>query len=279
MKHYEGKLEVDGRLSIYWHSKITDSPKAHVLLLHGLCEHSGRYRHVMQHLAAQDYNVYSYDHRGHGKSGGLSVHVRKFEDYLRDLDQVLHFFQSTAEILPWFVLGHSMGGLIACLYASRYRPELAGLILSGAAIKVNDEISPFLIRVSAVLGTLLPKLPTLRIDLDSLSRDPSVKSSALADPLHYKGGVRAGQAAELIKASRWMETHLKEITSPLLILQGAEDRLVNPGSATLLHDQSSSGDKTLIIYKDAFHEILNETNKEDVLDDITSWLDKHVYGL
>ncbi|MCG8529886.1 MAG: lysophospholipase, partial [Desulfovibrionales bacterium] len=91
------------------------APKARLAIVHGLGEHSGRYQNLIAALAPLPISIHALDHRGHGKSAGKRGHINAFSDYTEDLDRFLD--EITTPPLPTFVLGHSLGGLIALSHA------------------------------------------------------------------------------------------------------------------------------------------------------------------
>ena len=251
-------------------------PQGVVIMTHGIAEHIGRYEHVAQTLAGGGYQVIGFDLRGHGKSSGKRNYVERFTQYLDDLAQVLERAKKNYLELPIFLFGHSMGGGIVTLFAIDRRPEVQGLVLSGPSVKVSDDISPFLQKISGVLSAILPKLPAIKLDSASISKDPAVVAAYDTDPLNYRGGILARTGAELLKATKIISTRMKEIELPILIMHGAEDKLADVSGSETLHKEVSSKDNTLKIYKGLYHEILNEPEREQVLKDMLTWLNAHI---
>ena len=246
--------------------------KAVVVIVHGLAEHSGRYSHVAKGLNENGYAVYSFDLRLHGRSGGAKAFVKSFDDYLADLDVFLARVREKEPLKPLFVLGHSMGGTITTLYEITRKPDIRGLMLSGAALKMGDDIAPILITLSGIIGTILPKLPTVKLDSGAISRDPQVIRSYDADPLNYRGGTPARTGAEIVRATKIIGERMEAIEVPLLIMHGTADRLANIEGSKELNDRASSSDKTLKLYEGLYHEILNEPENEEVIADIVEWM-------
>jgi acylglycerol lipase len=249
--------------------------KAVVTIVHGFAEHSGRYSHVAKRLNENGYAVYTFDLRLHGRSGGAKAFVRSFDDYLADLDVFLARVREKEPQKPLFILGHSMGGTITTLYTITRKPDIKGLMLSGAALKMGDDISPILITLSGIIGSILPKLPTVKLDSGAISRDPEVIRSYDADPLNYRGGTPARTGAEIVKATRIIGERMEEIDVPLLIMHGTADRLANIEGSKELNERAHSSDKTLKLYKGLYHEILNEPEKEEVMADMVEWMNSH----
>src|SRR5215207_2250674 len=138
-----------------------DNPKAAVVLVHGLGEHIGRYEHVAARLNAAGYTAAGQDHRGHGKSSGEPrTLIQNAADYVDDLKQLWDQVRGQYPDKSMFMLGHSMGGLIAVRFTLRYQDQMQGLITSAAALAAGTSISPMLVKVAKVLGKVAPKLGT-----------------------------------------------------------------------------------------------------------------------
>ncbi len=257
-----------------------------VLIVHGLAEHSDRYAELAQFLNTHQYAVYGFDLRGHGRSPGMRGYVERFEDYLVDVQTVLDQVQTQHSITPpnsitpprtpLFLLGHSMGGAIATRFVLEH-PEvnLAGLILSAPALALNPKVSPLLIRLSGLLGTLLPTMPTVALDHTGISRDPAVRAAYDQDPLIHHGKIRARTGAELIRTIRWIEAHRSALQLPLLIFHGTGDRLAPITGSEALYQAAQSTDKTFKRYEGLYHEVFNEPERAQVWQDLLDWLQCH----
>lgn len=246
--------------------------KAHVAIVHGYAEHSGRYAYTGEALARRGYAVHALDLRGHGRSDGDRAYVRSFNEYLLDVRAFLARVSGRAGDRPVFLLGHSMGGAIAALTLTVEHPALRGALLSGAAI--SSEGTPRIVRaIIALLGRIAPRLPLIKLKASDVSRDPDVVERYENDPLVYRGRVRAGLAAAMSRAVRRIERAAPSITLPLLIMHGTADALAKPDGSIALHGRAGSADKTLKLYEGLAHEILNEPEKDQVIADIVAWLD------
>jgi len=236
-----------------------------ILLLHGFAEHSGLYSHVIAHLNACGFGVVTYDHRGHGRSGGPRAYVDYFDYYVRD---AIHL----TDELPrrFFVMGHSMGGLIATLAARKLADRIRGLILSSPALALP--VPPWLHGLSGVLSRIAPKLPAAKLDRRYLSHDAQVIHRAQRDPLNYHGPVRARMGAEMLRAGLEARARAPHLDLPMLLFHGTADRITMPEGTAMLYAQSPSQDKTLQLFDGLYHETLNEPEKDQVLALVTEWL-------
>lgn len=245
-------------------------PKGLILIAHGLGEHRGRYAHVAARFTALGLRAVVPDHRGHGKSGGPRADIRDASDFSADLESLRKL--TVIEGKPTYLLGHSMGGLIALDYALDHQSDLKALMLSGALVLPGEDQPPYLVAIAKVLGKILPTLGTLALDPNSVSRDPKVVADYIADPLNYHGKIKAGTGAALLTRLQSFPERLPSLTLPVLVMHGEKDKLTNPEGSKLVDKLAGSTDKTLTIYPELFHEIFNEPEQDQVLDDVVAWL-------
>jgi len=254
---------------------VTD-PKASVIIVHGLAEHSGRYDHVIRYLTDNGYVVWTFDLRGHGQSDGKRSYVKSFNDYLDDLSLIIARSLEEYPHLPTILFGHSMGGAIATLYTITHKPAIRGLLLSAASLKISSSVSPILIKLAPLISAIFPKMKTIVLDGSAISRDPLIVQAYNNDPLNYRGGIPARTGAELNAAIRRIQSQMATIDLPLLIMHGTFDRLADIAGSHLLYNKAVSSDKTLKFYEGFYHEILNDPEKQVVLNDMREWLDARV---
>jgi acylglycerol lipase len=265
-----------GGKRIFWQWWAPDSgPHAVIVLVHGASEHSDRYRHVAARLVAEGYAVYALDHRGHGRSQGARAVIDRIANAVADVDHVVLAAGSRHPGVPIFVLGHSMGGTISVAYALAHQDRLSGLILSGPLAAL--EAAPAPLRFAGrVLSLVAPGLPLVAIDSSLVSRDPEVVAAYQADPLVHHGKLPARTVAELAAVIDTFPARAPEIKVPTLILYGTADRLCPPAGSEMLGDRVGAADKLVKPYEGLYHEILNEPEREQVLDDVCDWLAERV---
>ena len=262
---------------IFWRSWTPDDTPARavVVLVHGLGEHSGRYDHVVARLVGEGYAVHTVDHRGHGRSDGPRAFIEDMDDVVADVDTLVDRAVAAEPGVPVFMLGHSMGGLIALRYALAHQERLAGLILS-AALAQLDAVPKPLELVGRTLSVIAPRAPLIAIDSALVSRDPAVVEAYRSDPLVHHGKVPARTAVQLADTVERFPETVGAITVPTLILYGTADGLCAPAGSVMLGERIGAADKTVTAYEGLFHEILNEPERETVLDDIVGWLGARV---
>ena len=252
------------------------TPKAVVIIVHGLAEHSGRYEHVAAFLNAAGYMVIGFDLRGHGRSEGKRIYIDRFQEYVDDLKTMIGALPASVRELPLFILGHSMGSTITLSYLVHEAPDVAGIILTGTTIIPGADIPAVLISLSGILGKLLPKLPTIALDSRLICRDEKVVKAYNDDPLVSNDKIPARTGAELNREFGKIQSKMKGIAVPMLIMHGNEDKISNPQGSQLLFDSMSSADKTLKVWPGLFHELLNEFEKEDVMEMAREWMDERI---
>jgi alpha-beta hydrolase superfamily lysophospholipase len=259
---------------IFWRSWTPDDAPARavIVLVHGLGEHSGRYDHVVGRLLGEGYAIHTLDHRGHGRSDGSRAFIENMDNAVADVDTLVDRAVAAQPGVPVFMLGHSMGGLISVRYALAHQERLAGVILS-ATLAQLDAVPKPLELVARALSVIAPRAPLIAIDHGLVSRDPAVVEGYRSDPLVHHGKVPARTAVQLADAVERFPSTVGAITVPTLILYGTADALCTPAGSVMLGERIGAADKTVRAYDGLFHEILNEPERETVLDDIVGWLD------
>jgi acylglycerol lipase len=279
MRHEEGSLTGARNSRIYYQYWLPDAePKAALLVVHGLGEHSGRYGNLVNYFTPRGYAVYALDHYGHGKSEGQREYVERFDDYTSTLKA---YFDKVAAWQPGkaiFLVGHSLGGLISATYLLDHQADFAGAVLSAPAVKVPEDTSPLLLITGRIMSRLLPTLGVLALDSSGVSRDPEVVRAYVNDPLVFTGKTTARLGAEIVDAIQRVQAEAATLTLPLLVLQGSADRLVDPAGADQFYRAARSADKTLKVYPGLYHEIYNEPERAQVLHDVEVWLEAHLLG-
>ena len=262
-----------GGPSLFWRLWLPERGAAsgRVLIAHGYAEHGGRYRHVAERLTADGLAVVIPDHRGHGRSEGRPVSVLRFDDYVEDLHRIRLEAERDAGEAPTVLLGHSMGGLIAAVYALRHPAGLRGLALS-APLVVTGRVSPVTLALGRALARVTPELGIVRVPFTKVSRDPAVVAAYRRDPLIHRRRIRARLGAEMLRAMAEVAVGLPGVTMPVLVMQGSADSLVDPGAAAYVHSRVGSADRTIRIYPGLYHEVFNEPERERVLDDLVGWV-------
>ncbi len=269
----EGVLIASDGTRLYHQSWIPETPHAVVLVCHGLAEHSGRYANVVERLVPRGYAVHGVDHRGHGRSDGRRVYVRRYRELIDDFHLFRCHVQAAHPDLPVVLLGHSMGGNVALSYALDHGDGLVGLALSAPAVTVPADLSRRQLAVFRLLGRFLPRLRLRQLDSSTISRDPAVVAAYDADPLVYRGRISAGLGAALLGAIETLPARVGELRMPLCLMHGTDDRLVPVAGTHGLEAMAVNATVTARYYDGLYHEIFNEPEHGQVLDDLLAWLD------
>lgn len=282
MKHEGGNFQSADGLRLYYQTWQPDrSPVARLLIFHGLGEHSGRYGNVVDYFVPRGYGICALDLRGHGRSEGPRGHVQDFSRYLEDLRRFVERTRESQPDLSTFMVGHSLGGLIALAYGLRYREGLKGMVISSPWIETNTAELPAVQRYLAALfakplSTLLPTLPMHNgLNPNYLSHDPSVATAYEADPLvHHTITPRA--FTEIVRVAADVVDSAGDFRLPILLLVASEDKLVLPAATVEFFGRLRAEDRTLKVYDGFYHELFNEVEKETVLRDMEAWLEERV---
>ena len=274
MVHSEGNFVTPDALTIYHQAWLPDGdPKAVVILLHGLAEHSGRYAHVAKALTDAGYAVHALDHRGHGKSDGKRTYVKSYAEYQRDILQFRRLVELQHPDLPLFVLGHSMGGNLALGHVLDHQAGVRGMALSAPALAPGTSLSPTKIKLAKLLGKMAPGLRPEKLSADAVSRDPEVVAAYVADPLVFNGRVTAGAAAALLGSMESFPARYTELRLPILLQHGTADALVDIAGTRQLEAGAANAKVTTHYYDGLYHEVFNEPEQAAVLADTVAWLD------
>ncbi|MDQ3989229.1 MAG: lysophospholipase [Actinomycetota bacterium] len=272
----EGERTLAGGGSAYWQAWLPEGgARAVVVIVHGLGEHGGRYDHVGRRLAGAGFSAYAADHRGHGRSGGRRANIGRMAAVVGDLADFVRFAAERCPGVKVFMLAHSLGGLIALQYATGDVPALAGLVLTGPLVQVESG-SPVLERMAGVLSALTPNLGVLAVPPDAVSRDPAVVAAYRADPLVHHGKVPARTGAEILATTLALPARLQRLRIPLLLVHGTCDRLAPAAGSQLVHDGVASPDRTLRLCEGLWHEVMNEPERDEILDEIVGWISQRI---
>lgn len=238
-------------------------PSTIVQVVHGYAEHGGRYAHVAEALNEVGAVVYADDHLGHGRSDGERALITDFEHVVDDLASLADIAVSECPGLPLILVGHSMGGLLSARLVQREPGRVAGVAFCGAVIGDWEWAREVLLQ---------PELPYIPFDPLALSRDPDVGASYAQDPLVYHGQYkRQLLEAEVVALDRFADD-IDKITMPVLFLHGTEDPFVPYRRSLEAVSEMPTEDLTVHVYEGARHEVLNESNRAEVIGDLLEWV-------
>lgn len=280
MKRFDEKWKAQDGTTFVVHGWEPEegNPRALVVLVHGLGEHTARYAHVGKVLAKSGYALVGFDLRGHGKSGGAKGHASSLEVVMQDIHQFFRLMENRYPGIPHFLYGHSLGGLFALAYAIQHGAPLKGVIVTGPGLRSSLQEQKAKVAVVRMLGSLLPTM-TLQSGLDAtmISRDAAIVEAYRKDALvHDSASLGLGLAA--LRAIDLCFARAREFPVSLLILHGKADKIAYASGsedfAQLLRAEGK--DVTLKVWDGLYHEIHNEPEKEEVFRFMLEWLHQHM---
>ncbi len=260
----------DGRVHFRGRAHRCEEPRARVLLVHGLGEHSGRYDHVVEFLLSQKFDVARFDMRGHGHSGGPRGDAPTYETLLDDIDRFAREVDDVLPPAPVFLYGHSLGGNLVLNHALRRRSDWTGVVASAPAIRTYEPPP----RIKVLVGRMLrPLVPGFRmhngIDLDALARDGAVIDDYLGDPLtHSRISVRLG--LDVLESGEWLLQGGHEAHQPILIIHGDADKLTSHEASRAFAEATRGVE--FRSWPGGRHELHNDPDQADVLRFIADWI-------
>ena len=262
-------------LNIFFRSwRPSEKPHATILIIPGFNAHSGYYEWVAAQFVADGLAVYAVDLRGRGRSDGERFYVTSFEDYVSDVEAVMAVVKSCEQGVPIFLLGHSAGGVVACLYALDHQPELTGLLSESFAHELPAP--DFALAVFKGLSHVAPHAHILHLPNERFSRDPQVVDAMNNDPLIAHETQPTQTMAAMVRADERLKKEFPLITLPVLILHGTADKNTRPSGGQHFYEMVGSTDKTLKLYEGGFHDLLNDIDKTLVISDIKNWINVHL---
>jgi acylglycerol lipase len=256
-------------IDIYSTKDAVKDPQAVLVIVHGLAEHSGRYDYVTRKFNEKQISVYRFDHRAHGRSGGVQGDNDDIGKFVGDTDLIVRRAVQENPGKPVFMLGHSMGGLIAASYGAMHGEVLKGQILSGAALDFLPLFGDLKETYTEAMGNeVMPNSLAAAV-----CRDPEVVKAYEEDPLVLKGVTLRLLHTTFNHGIQRLHDNILNYRIPCLILHGGNDLLVPHTASQWFYDHVASQDKTLKVYPDCYHEILNEKEEKDqVIADMVDWI-------
>ena len=244
--------------------------RASINLVHGLGEHSGRYFHVANALNQAGFALTAFDLRGHGKTGGVRGHIPSYDAAAEDINHLVEESTALFPGIPQFLYGHSLGGALVLFTSLFHNPKINGVIASSPGLDPGS-VPPAKLFAVRLLSKLAPSFTmTNGLDVSNLSHDKAVIDAYQRDPLvHPMVSCRLGY--ELITNGRRIADYQGIFPYPLLLLQGAEDHLVNP-TANQRFASQLSGSTTSKVFTDGYHELHNDPWNDKVISFMIDWI-------
>lgn len=278
MRHDTGSFLSHDGLRLFRQSWRPETPpRAAVVNLHGLGDHSGLHRPLVEHLVGAGIAVHGFDFRGHGRSPGERAYIASWADFREDLHRFLADEAAAEPGLPRFVTGVSLGGLVALEYLlTRGAAEAGAAPIRGTAALAPPlgevGVPAPLMALGRVLSRVWPRFSLeVGMDLTGLSRDPAAAAEVLDDPLFHRRGT-ARLSTEVTAAIARVQAAAPRLAAPVLIQHGGADRMVPPAGSRRFAERAPSRWCTLIEYPGAYHALAADLDAPRVLADLTAWI-------
>jgi alpha-beta hydrolase superfamily lysophospholipase len=272
--HREGTFAGWAGLSLYYQSWLPaiQPPRALLINLHGLGDHSGLYPNLVGHLASCGFAVYAFDMRGNGRSPGQRAYVGSWQEYRNDLHAFVALVRGWHEGLPLFLVGNSLGGLVVLEYALNHPEGLAGVIAAAPPLGKLG-VPRVLMTLGRLMSRIIPRFSLhVGMDLSGLARDRAVIDTVLADPYFHRRGT-ARLSTEVVAAIARVQTGASRFSLPLLLLHGSDDRMVPPDGTRSFFSRLQSNEREFREYPGAYHGLFADIGHQDVLNDVEQWLE------
>jgi alpha-beta hydrolase superfamily lysophospholipase len=258
-----------------WRPEDEAAVKASVILVHGMGEHSGRYRHVAENLITDGYAVFAFDQYGHGRTEGKRGHTRSYEDLLEGIDRLLAEAGRRFPGKPKFLFGHSMGGNLTLNYLLRRRPDIAGAVVTGPWLRLAFDPPVIPLAFARVLERIYPGLSNNRpLQANHLTSDPDMVRQLAEDTLGH-GRITARFFLGVHRAGRWALDHASELTVPVLLMHGGDDKVTSLEASRRFAEKAGSR-ITFREWPGFRHELHNEVGREEVFSVIRAWLAQQI---
>ena len=256
------------------HWEPEGTPKANLVICHGVSSHGGQYIAAGEEFASRGYAVTALDLRGRGKSDGERFYIESIDEYVADVSLAIEYARDKHPDLPMYLLGHSAGGVTSTTYALDYQDRIDGLICESFAFRV---FAPnFALKLLEGASHVLPHAHVLRLKMEDFSRDPEWVAQLNSDPLTHDEVQPVATVAAFARAGERFEREFGKITLPVFILHGTDDKATRPDGSEQFFNETGSSDKTLKLYEGYYHDLLADLGKEQVFQDIDAWISERL---
>jgi len=271
---FEGSFKNKDAQSIFYRAFVPEKPKALLVLVHGLGEHSAKYGYFGESAYEKGMAFFAYDQRGHGRSDGPRCHADNFGDLMEDLRQFVEIAKIGSLCDKVFIVGLSMGGLTSLLFSIKYGGMIRGTVVSAPVLRFMHPPSGIEEGIVEILALLCPSLTTPnRIPFEYLSHDTELINET-KDDRYSQRVISFRMFTEAKRSAAYVLGNAAAINVPVLLLHGTEDKVIDPAGTKELFRKISSGDKEIKFYDGLYHELLRETGRQEIIDHILDWIAK-----
>lgn len=274
MRKFEGVFEAADTAELFYQCWRSDQPRGSLYIAHGLAEHSESYERLAQALQSLNLNIYAFDFRGHGRSPGPRGYVDSFSWFVRDMTTFVEFLEEKEKWpAPRFLLGHSMGGLVALKYLMETpNHPFQKVLLSSPLLGIKMAVSPLKEKVAHLLHRWAPQVTLPHgIRLEDLSRDPEILQEYKKDYLRHDK-IAPTTFLGMKECAEEVLQGADQIQEPLFFQVAGRDRVVDLQKTKEFFQKLPHDDKKMIVYKDSYHEVYNDSNRQEVYDDLIQFL-------
>lgn len=264
----------DGYKIFYRNWKPASTPKAVVVIVHGFNSHGGYYQWAAEQLTGDGYEVYAIDLRGRGNSDGERFYLPNYDDVIADIDQLVSIAKNAHPGLPLFVLGHSAGGVLSCIYMLEHQDRVNGFVCESFAYQVPAP--DFVLAVLKGISHIAPHAHVLKLNNEDFSRDAATVDYMNNDPLIAHEVQPTKTVQQMVLADERLKKEFSEIMLPVFIIHGTGDKATKPEGSQYFYDHVGSADKTLKFYEGHYHDLLLDIDKDVVMNDILEWLNNRL---
>jgi alpha-beta hydrolase superfamily lysophospholipase len=266
------------QLKIYgqvWQPMPGNEVKAVIALVHGMGEHSGRYRRFAEFLTQKGIAIISFDQRGHGKSQGKKGHITHYNQLLDGIDELLERTRLQFKDKPVFLYGHSMGGNLVLNYALKKPHKVKGLIVTGPLLRLAFEPPVIKVKLAYLMRNLYPAFTlATNLNTDHLSRDKDIVKAYAKDRLVHDR-ISSSFFINTYEAGLYALQHANELKVPTLLMHGGEDKITS-ADASEEFARKARVVCDFVRWDGMYHEIHNEPEKEAVLEQVSDWIFKQL---
>ena len=251
-----------------------NDPIYNIIIIHGLGEHSGRYKEFASFFIKKNIGVFSFDLIGHGKSDGLKGHISNIKDFTDSIEEVLIQVRKRFINTPIIIFGHSLGGCLALNYLiERKSKEISLAIISSAWIETEIQIPKYLLIIQKVIHILFPKVRlSNRLDTKNLSKDIKIIDKYKNDPLVHDR-ISLNLLSEINKTIEKIKNKDYNIEIPVLIIHGKKDKIISYKGSELINKKIK--DSKLKLYDNVYHEPHNDNEKKEILEYYYDFIKNH----
>jgi len=255
---------------LFWQHWRPEHPRAVLINVHGLGDHSGMYPSIAEWFPPRGVAVYAIDTQGNGRSPGRRGHIDRWSTYRQDLSRFIELVHEREGMKP-VLLGQSLGGLMVIDYALAQPDTVRGVAAAAPVLGSIGTPAP-LLWIARVLSRVWPTF-TLEtgLDLRGLARDPAVIQAVLDDPLFHRHAT-ARLATEVLATMASVHARAETLSVPLLLQHGSADRMVSIDGSRRFASGPAAARVHLIEY-DAFHALFADLGYEQRLADLTTWME------